>query len=139
MFSENLKKYRKLKGLSQEELALQINVVRQTVSKWEKGISLTDAELLTKIARTLEISVSELLGIKIDVTDGKNELDLLTDEISKLNKYIEEYKKKLSNFKRKIIITIGIIIILIFTVAIYSSWTDLWENFGRNLYHSLND
>ena len=41
MLSENLKNLRKAKGLSQEELAIKLNVVRQTVSKWEKGVSHT--------------------------------------------------------------------------------------------------
>ena len=40
MLSENIKAMRKSKGLSQEELALKLNVVRQTVSKWENGDSL---------------------------------------------------------------------------------------------------
>ena len=40
MLSENIKTIRKSKGLSQEELAVKLNVVRQTVSKWEKGGSL---------------------------------------------------------------------------------------------------
>ena len=39
MFSENLKTIRKTKGYTQEELAIKVNVVRQTVSKWEKGVS----------------------------------------------------------------------------------------------------
>ena len=38
MLAENLKALRKAKGLSQEELAARLHVVRQTVSKWEKGI-----------------------------------------------------------------------------------------------------
>lgn len=46
MFSENLKTLRKEKGFSQEQLAIRLNIVRQTVSKWEKGISVPDAELL---------------------------------------------------------------------------------------------
>lgn len=41
MLNENLKILRKNKGLSQEELAIKLNVVRQTVSKWEKGVSQT--------------------------------------------------------------------------------------------------
>lgn len=39
MLSENIKRLRKAKGLSQEELAVKLNVVRQTVSKWEQGVS----------------------------------------------------------------------------------------------------
>lgn len=41
MLNENIKNLRKAKGLSQEELAVKLNVVRQTVSKWEKGVSLS--------------------------------------------------------------------------------------------------
>ncbi len=39
MINENIRKARKEKGISQEELAIKLNVVRQTVSKWEKGVS----------------------------------------------------------------------------------------------------
>ena len=39
MLNENIKRARKAKGLSQEELAAKLNVVRQTVSKWENGVS----------------------------------------------------------------------------------------------------
>lgn len=39
MLNENIKAIRKTKGLSQEELAVKLNVVRQTISKWEKGVS----------------------------------------------------------------------------------------------------
>lgn len=39
--NENIRNLRKSKGLSQEELAIRLNVVRQTISKWEKGVSQT--------------------------------------------------------------------------------------------------
>ena len=39
MLSDNIRSCRKARGLSQEELAVKLNVVRQTVSKWEKGVS----------------------------------------------------------------------------------------------------
>ena len=39
MLNENLKTLRKQRGLSQQELAVRLHVVRQTVSKWEKGVS----------------------------------------------------------------------------------------------------
>ena len=66
MLNENLKQLRKSKGLSQEELAIRLNVVRQTISKWEKGLSVPDADMLIKIADIFEVSVSELIGAKID-------------------------------------------------------------------------
>ena len=46
MLSNNLKRIRKSKGLSQEELAIKLNVVRQTVSKWENGLSVPDSDML---------------------------------------------------------------------------------------------
>ncbi len=54
MLNENLKQLRKSKGLSQEELAIRLNVVRQTISKWEKGLSVPDADMLIKIADILK-------------------------------------------------------------------------------------
>ena len=62
MLADNLRTLRKARGLSQEELAARLHVVRQTVSKWEKGLSVPDAELLIRLAEELETTVSVLLG-----------------------------------------------------------------------------
>ena len=62
MLKENIKAIRKAKGLSQEELAEKLNVVRQTVSKWEQGLSVPDADLLIAISEILETPVGTLLG-----------------------------------------------------------------------------
>lgn len=62
MLNENLKARRKSKGLSQEELAAKICVVRQTVSKWEQGLSVPDADMLISLSEALETPVSVLLG-----------------------------------------------------------------------------
>lgn len=66
MLGENIKNIRKSKGLSQEDLAIRLNVVRQTVRKWETGLSVPDSEMLIKIAEVLETSVSEILGEGVD-------------------------------------------------------------------------
>lgn len=60
MLNENIQALRKSKGLSQEELALKLNVVRQTVSKWERGLSVPDAEMLVAIGEVLDTPVSTL-------------------------------------------------------------------------------
>ena len=65
MLNENIRNSRKAKGLSQEELAIKLNVVRQTVSKWENGLSVPDAGMLIRLADELDTSVSELLGESI--------------------------------------------------------------------------
>lgn len=62
MLKENIKAIRKAKGLSQEELAEKLNVVRQTVSKWEQGLSVPDADLLIAISEILETPVGTMLG-----------------------------------------------------------------------------
>lgn len=62
MLNENIKAIRKSKGLSQEELAIKLNVVRQTISKWEQNLSVPDADMLISIAEVLETPVSTLLG-----------------------------------------------------------------------------
>ena len=65
MFGDNLKKVRKEKGLSQEALAEKINFVRQTISKWEKGLSIPDGDMLIKLSQVLEVPVETLLGSKV--------------------------------------------------------------------------
>ena len=62
MLNENIKTIRKSKGLSQEELAIKLYVVRQTISKWEQNLSVPDADMLISIAEVLETPVSTLLG-----------------------------------------------------------------------------
>ena len=68
MLSENIKAVRKSKGLSQEELAVKLNVVRQTISKWEQGLSVPDADMLISISEELETPVSALLGESVSET-----------------------------------------------------------------------
>lgn len=79
---ENLRLKRKERGLSQEELASRLHVVRQTISKWEKGQSVPDTEQLIKLAVILETTVSELLGTQ---AEGKEEPNQLAKELSRIN------------------------------------------------------
>ena len=72
MLSENLKNLRKAKGFSQEELAARLHVVRQTVSKWEKGRSVPDAELLVRLAEELDATLAELLGPQVPPGGGRH-------------------------------------------------------------------
>ncbi len=139
MFGENLKILRKEKGFSQEQLAMRLNVVRQTISKWEKGISVPDAELLIQLAEVLDVEVSDLLGKKIEIAEGQNEKDILASELAKLNELLVVYGNKLSNLKRKIGIAIGIVLLILFLGAIYDSWSDMWYEFGQNLYYLFNE
>lgn len=74
MFSHNLKTLRKQKGMSQEELAARLHVVRQTISKWEKGLSVPDSALLLQLGEVLEVSVATLLGENIPEDKDQNAL-----------------------------------------------------------------
>ena len=85
MLTDNLKTLRKAKGLSQEELAVRLNVVRQTVSKWEKGLSVPDADLLIQLAGIFEVSVSELLGAKIE---NEAEIGVVAEQLSRINEQL---------------------------------------------------
>jgi transcriptional regulator with XRE-family HTH domain len=90
MINENIKKYRKQKGMSQEEMAVRLNVVRQTVSKWESGLSVPDADILMQIAELLEVSVGQLLDIDTD----KKEQNSLSEELARLNDQLAEKARK---------------------------------------------
>lgn len=71
MLSENIKVMRKAKGLSQQELAEKLNVVRQTVSKWEQGLSVPDADMLLTLSEVFETPVSTLLGETVMYTSAR--------------------------------------------------------------------
>lgn len=85
MIGEQIKTARKAKGVSQEELAVRLGVVRQTVSKWENGMSVPDADVLIQIAELLDVPVSQLLGIEPEsgsVQDMAGELARLNKELA---------------------------------------------------------
>ena len=84
MLSENLKAIRKSKGLSQQELAIKLNVVRQTVSKWEQGLSVPDADLLISISEVFETPVSTLLGEPV-VEAKADGLQVISEKLEVIN------------------------------------------------------
>ena len=84
MLNENLKIIRKSKGLSQEELAVRLNVVRQTVSKWEQGRSVPDADLLIALSEVLETPVSTLLGETVEETRA-DDLRAISEKLEVIN------------------------------------------------------
>lgn len=94
MFGENLKKLRKEKGLSQQEVALRLHVVRQTVSKWEQGLSVPDADLLVKLADVLETDVSHLLCGEADRRESRGREEALVEQLVELNRQLAEKKRR---------------------------------------------
>lgn len=98
MLNENIKAFRKAKGLSQEELAIKLNVVRQTVSKWEKGLSVPDAGMVIQIAEVLDTTVNVLLGEEIPSSEEPDFIKTLAAKLEVLN---EQYSKQ-NEHRRKI-------------------------------------
>ena len=80
MLNENIQAFRKAKGLSQEELALKLNVVRQTVSKWERGLSVPDAEMLVALGEVLDAPMSTLLGETVAASEPEG-LQALSEKL----------------------------------------------------------
>lgn len=76
--------------MSQEEMAVKLNVVRQTVSKWETGLSVPDADVLIEMANLLDVSVSQLLGIEESIHSNGN----LAEELAELNEQLARKKQK---------------------------------------------
>ena len=111
MFGENLKTLRKNKGITQEELAVRLNVVRQTISKWEKGQSVPDAEMLVKLAEFFEVPVSQLLGSRIE---PEAQPDALAEQLARINEQLVIKNQR----AKRIWKTIGIIAVCIIVANI---------------------
>lgn len=91
MLNENIKAFRKSKGLSQEELAVKLNVVRQTISKWEVGLSVPDSDMLLSLSETLETPVSTLLGET--VTEPRvDDLKVISEKLAVINLQLAQRK-----------------------------------------------
>ena len=126
MLNENIKRIRKSKGLSQEELAIKLNVVRQTVSKWENGLSVPDSSMLIILANELDTTVSELLGEPI-AEPTTDDLKILSEKLEVIN--LQLAKRSITKVKtiRWILISLCAVIVVIFialasTNSFYLNW-----------------
>ena len=115
MLIENLKNFRKAKGLSQEELAAKINVVRQTISKWEKGLSVPDSEMLVTLSEALETPVSTLLGETV-VELQADDLKVIAEKLEVINLQLAQRKSMRRNVLHWIFISGCILIAVAFLV-----------------------
>ena len=109
MLNENLKIYRKKRGYTQEEVAEQLHIVRQTLSKWENGISVPDADLLVKLAQLYDVSVNELLGTTMVETQSKEEE--IAKELAKINEQIA-IRNRRTRLLWRMLFVLGIVIFL---------------------------
>lgn len=131
MFSENLKTLRKQKGFSQEELASRLHVVRQTISKLEKNLSVPDADTLIRLAEILEVSVSELLGSKIETENG-NVTNDVAEQLSRINEQLAMKNRRSRRIWKTIVIILATIFLLSVFIIMFLSVPDLNNSTHNN-------
>ena len=115
MLSENIKTIRKSKGLSQQELAIKLNVVRQTVSKWENGLSVPDSEMLISLSETLEMPVSTLLGETV-VEAAAEDLKAISEKLEVINLQLARKKDMQRKALHGLFLILCVSIVVIFVV-----------------------
>lgn len=117
MLNENLKVIRKSKGLSQEELAIKLNVVRQTISKWEQGLSVPDSDMLISISEALETPVSTLLGETVAESKA-DDLKVISEKLEIINLQLAQRKTARRKIFHGLLILLCIAIVTISAVFI---------------------
>ena len=129
MLNENIKAIRKSKGLSQQELAIKLNVVRQTISKWEQGLSVPDSDMLVLISEVLETPVSTLLGETVAEAEADS-LKAISEKLEVINLQLAQRKTT----RRKIIhwslISLCAIIVMVFAILLESESSYLGWNYS---------
>lgn len=120
MLNENIKAIRKSKGLSQQELAVKLNVVRQTVSKWEQGLSVPDSDMLLSMSAVLETPVSTLLGENVIEAEA-DDLKAISAKLEVINLQLAQRKTTEKRVQR---VLYGLLILL--CGAIVAIWAVLF-------------
>lgn len=113
MLNENIKTIRKSKGLSQEELAIKLNVVRQTISKWEQGLSVPDSDMLISISEVFETPVSTLLGETVTEPEADG-LKAISEKLEVINLQLAQRKNARRKMLRWLFISLCVVIVIIF-------------------------
>ena len=117
MLNENIKAIRKSKGLSKEELAVKLNVVRQTISKWEQGLSVPDADMLISISEVFEMPVSTMLGETV-VEAKADDLKAISEKLEVINLQLAHRKTRMQKVIHWLFISLCAVIVAIFTALI---------------------
>lgn len=116
MLNENIRALRKSKGLSQQELAIKLNVVRQTISKWEQGLSVPDSEMLISLSEVLETPVSKLLGETVVETEADN-IKAISEKLEVINLQLAQRKTTRRKVIRWLLISLCAIIVVVFVAV----------------------
>ena len=112
MLSENIKTARKSKGLSQEELAVKLNVVRQTISKWEQGLSVPDSDMLIALSDALATPVSALFG-EFAVRAEADDLKAIAEKLEIINLQLARQKAARRKALRWLLIALCAVTVII--------------------------
>lgn len=117
MLNENMKAIRKSKGLSQQELAVRLNVVRQTVSKWEQGSSVPDSDMLISISEVLETPVSTLLGENV-IESEVDDLKAISAKLEVINLQLAQRNTTRKRILHWFLISLCVVIATIFSILL---------------------
>lgn len=133
MLKENIKTIRKSKGLSQEELAVKLNVVRQTISKWEQGLSVPDSEMLVTLSEVLETPVSTLLGETVN-EENNTELKAIAAKLEVLNEQYAIRNERRRKMWRVIFITVIVLCTIMFLYEImdFVYWRSVMDDINSS-------
>lgn len=112
MLNENIRAIRKSKGLSQEELAIKLHVVRQTISKWEQGLSVPDSDMLIAISEALETPVSTLLGETVQESQADN-IKAISEKLEIINLQLAQRKTTRRKILHWLLISLCAVIVII--------------------------
>ena len=130
MLNENLKTLRKEKGFSQEELAIRLNVVRQTISKWEKGLSVPDADMLLRISEVFEVPVQTLLGARIEAEVPQQ--SELVEQLARINEQLAVKNRRARKIWRTIAgvligLAVATLLLIVLSMTAYTKYSYLDE------------
>ncbi len=117
MLNENIKAIRKSKGLSQQELAVKLSVVRQTISKWEQGLSVPDSDMLISISEVFETPMSTLLGENI-MESQMDDLKVISEKLEVINLQLAQRKITRKRILHWLLISLCVVITATFAILL---------------------
>ena len=128
MLSENIRTIRKARGLSQQDLASRLNVVRQTVSKWEQGLSVPDSNLLIALSDVLQTPVSTLLGEPVNLPKA-DDIAAIAEKLETVNLQLARKAEARRRLLRALSIFVGAAVLILFVLLAaygspYLNWKD---------------
>ena len=129
MLSENIKTIRKSKGLSQEELAVKLHIVRQTLSKWEKGLSVPDADMLILLSEALETPVSTLLGENVAESEADG-MKAISEKLEVVNAQLAHMRTAKRNAAQWLLVSLCAAVAVVFAALIATGSPYLGWNYG---------